>query len=361
MEPQRIHHGAPAHSPSGPRARALTVSEGGSTPPRWRNRGRGGSDRVQESRRRRPSPKRHGVTPRTSRRTRRPPVGHPKATHGAPLFRTGKDALGASQISPPLLHCPIRSTPTHHRGDACATHGCGKRVPVVGLDTFGRGAGYYRGGERPPAGVPELEMDSPLAHVFVSYSRADRPLVTPIVQVIRAVGVEVFQDVDSIPPGKRWRPVVEETIESADIVLVFWCVHSQCSHEVRKEWQRALDLGKDIVPVLLDSTPILGELAEYQAIDLRYYVRSLASHQLPLTRREIPKVRVLHLQKPRVKLGMGDDRAMVEYDHDHVDILAVDEAATVAAKVLAFLKDRAAAQRLRLLDEPAVARARPIR
>ena len=48
MEPQRIHHGTPAHYPSGPRARALTVSEGGSTPhPSWK-RGAAGCDRVQK-------------------------------------------------------------------------------------------------------------------------------------------------------------------------------------------------------------------------------------------------------------------------------------------------------------------------
>ena len=63
MEPQRIHHGAPAHYPSGPSALARTVNwavtpqqakcvhgtGGGSAPHRCRNRGGGRSDRVQQS------------------------------------------------------------------------------------------------------------------------------------------------------------------------------------------------------------------------------------------------------------------------------------------------------------------------
>ena len=62
MEPQCIHHGAPAHSPSGPRARAITVSEGGSTPHRSRSRRRGRSDHVQQTPRRTRAPKGHDVT-----------------------------------------------------------------------------------------------------------------------------------------------------------------------------------------------------------------------------------------------------------------------------------------------------------
>ena len=55
LEPQRIHHGAPAHSPWGPRARALTVTGGGSAPHTWQNERAGRSDAVQESPRRAPA------------------------------------------------------------------------------------------------------------------------------------------------------------------------------------------------------------------------------------------------------------------------------------------------------------------
>lgn len=105
--------------------------------------------------------------------------------------------------------------------------------------------------------------------IFVSYSRLDQLLVTPIVQVIRAIGGSVFQDVDSIPPGKRWRPVIEESLDRASIVLVFWCAHSRSSKEVRAEWEQAILATKVVVPTRLDDTPMDEALAEFQSIDLR--------------------------------------------------------------------------------------------
>lgn len=112
-------------------------------------------------------------------------------------------------------------------------------------------------------------MDSGEMRVFVSYSRSDAALVTPIVQIMRAVGGSVFQDADSIPPGKRWRLVIEESIDQASIIFLFWCAHSLGSDQVRLEWQRAVAEEKVLIPTLLDDTPLPPPLEEYQAIDLR--------------------------------------------------------------------------------------------
>lgn len=112
-------------------------------------------------------------------------------------------------------------------------------------------------------------MEPAETRVFVSYSRADQALVTPIVQILRAVGGAVFHDLDSIPPGRRWRPVIEDSIDHAAVVLVFWCDHARTSDEVRQEWQRAIRAGKAVIPTLLDDTPLDSGLGEFQAIDLR--------------------------------------------------------------------------------------------
>lgn len=42
-------------------------------------------------------------------------------------------------------------------------------------------------------------------NVFVSYSHDDAALVTPIVKLLRVNKALVFQDLDSIELGKRWR------------------------------------------------------------------------------------------------------------------------------------------------------------
>lgn len=98
-------------------------------------------------------------------------------------------------------------------------------------------------------------MDTSEIRVFISYSRSDQSLVTPIVQMMRTIGRPVFQDVDSIPAGKRWRTIIDDSIEKASMVFVFWCWHSRGSLQVRREWELAIQANKDIIPTRLDDTP----------------------------------------------------------------------------------------------------------
>jgi TIR domain len=108
--------------------------------------------------------------------------------------------------------------------------------------------------------------------IFVSYSRQDAGLVKPVVGLLRATKDLVFQDVDSVMPGMRWRPQVDEALRVAHLIVLFWCYHSSRSAEVRKEYELALSTGKDVLPVLLDATPLPRELNEYQWVDFREFV-----------------------------------------------------------------------------------------
>jgi TIR domain len=105
--------------------------------------------------------------------------------------------------------------------------------------------------------------------VFVSYSRYDAPLVAPVVTLLRANKSLVFQDVDSVKPGKRWRGQIDKALAASNMVVVFWCDHSRRSEEVSKEWKAAIDQEKDLLPLLLDGTPLPPELADFQCIDFR--------------------------------------------------------------------------------------------
>jgi hypothetical protein len=123
--------------------------------------------------------------------------------------------------------------------------------------------------------------------VFVSYSRLDEALLRPIIEVMRAVGRDVFRDVDSIPYGSSWRAVISEAIATARMVFVFWCAHSQRSSEVRAEWEFAVLAKRSIVPTLLDDTPLHPRLGEYQALDLRSLAVAHMSEDVG-TRRLLP-------------------------------------------------------------------------
>ena len=112
-------------------------------------------------------------------------------------------------------------------------------------------------------------MPSQSINVFVSYSHADAPLVAPVVKLLRVNKSLVFQDIDSIQPGKRWRSELASALAEAHLVVVFWCDHARRSNEVSKEWKAAIEQKKDLLPLLLDATPLPSELAEFQWIDFR--------------------------------------------------------------------------------------------
>src|SRR4028119_1699703 len=105
---------------------------------------------------------------------------------------------------------------------------------------------------------------------FLSYSRRDQHLVKPIVSFMRATNDVVFHDVDSIEAGKKWGPQLEKALGDSEMVVVCWCRHSARSKWVEKEYKKAIDSGKTVLPLLIDGTPLPDRLSEYQAIDWRH-------------------------------------------------------------------------------------------
>jgi hypothetical protein len=111
-------------------------------------------------------------------------------------------------------------------------------------------------------------------HVFVSYSHTDASLIAPVVKLLRLNKSLIFQDIDGIQPGKKWRSEIATALAESHLVVVFWCEHASRSDEVSKEWRAAIAQQKDLLPVLLDRTPLPQELSEFEYIDFRTIVGS---------------------------------------------------------------------------------------
>lgn len=112
-----------------------------------------------------------------------------------------------------------------------------------------------------------------------------------VVQLLRARD-DVFYDVDSIPAGERWREALLRAIDNASHFYLLWCTHSAGSLEVQSEYERAISGNKRLVPVLLDSTPLIKPLTEYQWVDFRGVVQG---HRTAAQPRAAPVVRPLAL------------------------------------------------------------------
>jgi len=133
----------------------------------------------------------------------------------------------------------------------------------------------------PPSVVEESEAKSESHFLFVSYSRHDEPFIAAVVDLLRLTDTKVFRDRDSIRAGDKWRAAIQKAIQQSTECLIFWCAHSATSTEVGREVELALEFRKQLIPVLLDDSPLNGLLQDFQAIDMRAFQPHVPADEPP--------------------------------------------------------------------------------
>jgi TIR domain len=100
--------------------------------------------------------------------------------------------------------------------------------------------------------------------LFLSYSRADRPLAEQFVRTAAARGVNVWYDED-IEGGRDWREKIVAALGSAKALVILFSEHSNDSRQLIKELAVADNMRKQVIPVLISNCepqgPYLYELA----------------------------------------------------------------------------------------------------
>ena len=100
--------------------------------------------------------------------------------------------------------------------------------------------------------------------LFLSYSRADRPLAEQFVKTATARGVNVWYDED-IEGGRDWRERIVAALGSAKALVILFSEHSNDSRQLIKELAVADNMQKQVIPVLISNCepqgPYLYELA----------------------------------------------------------------------------------------------------
>jgi tetratricopeptide (TPR) repeat protein len=105
-----------------------------------------------------------------------------------------------------------------------------------------------------------------MASVFLSYSREDVERIRPLAAALERSGHHVWWD-SQITAGEEYSGVIEEALQSADVVVVAWTSASVKSAWVRDEAGHGRD-SRRLVPITLDGcTPPLG-FRQFQTIDL---------------------------------------------------------------------------------------------
>ncbi|MGH8115926.1 MAG: TIR domain-containing protein [Rhodanobacteraceae bacterium] len=116
-----------------------------------------------------------------------------------------------------------------------------------------------------------------MADVFVSYARADKPRVAPLVAAIEAKGWTVWWDPE-MSPGKEFDDEIDVELQAAKAVLVVWTPTSVASRWVRGEARDAAERGI-LVPVRFDQARLPIDVRALHTTDLDAWNEDPASVQ----------------------------------------------------------------------------------
>ncbi|MDE2090537.1 MAG: TIR domain-containing protein [Gammaproteobacteria bacterium] len=114
-----------------------------------------------------------------------------------------------------------------------------------------------------------------MADVFVSYARADKARVAPLVAAIEAKGWTVWWDPE-ISPGQEFDDQIDAEIEAAKAVLVVWTPVSVVSRWVRGEAREAAERNI-LVPVRFDQARLPMDVRAIHTTDLNGWNEDPAS------------------------------------------------------------------------------------
>lgn len=105
--------------------------------------------------------------------------------------------------------------------------------------------------------------------VFISYSRKDLKQVVAIRDEIKEkLGAESWIDIKGIESGEQFVNVIIQAIDGAKVVLFMISESSMRSEYTKKEIMYAKNVGKKVVPVILDGSRLSGWfLFEFGTVD----------------------------------------------------------------------------------------------
>lgn len=105
--------------------------------------------------------------------------------------------------------------------------------------------------------------------IFISYSRKDLQQVIAIRDEIKEkLGADSWIDIKGIESGEQFVNVIIEAIDKAKVVLFMFSASSLQSDYTKKEIMYARNVGKKIVPVILDNSSLSGWfLFEFGTVD----------------------------------------------------------------------------------------------
>lgn len=117
--------------------------------------------------------------------------------------------------------------------------------------------------------MKELKYDA-----FICYSQRDAQIANVIDDIFNEAGLSTFFFSKQILPGTNFQEVIVNTINSSELILFLCTRNSIQSNWTKNEVMYAIELGKTVVPIIVDDTEIPADLIFYLAKFRQWHVRS---------------------------------------------------------------------------------------
>lgn len=106
-------------------------------------------------------------------------------------------------------------------------------------------------------------MNNKMGYVFISYSTRDSQIVDEIVKSLIYNNITYWKAPERIPAGSNYAKEIPKGIRECEVFLLLLSNASQNSIWVEKELDMAVGMGKKIIPVRLDDTPLSDSFRFY--------------------------------------------------------------------------------------------------
>jgi len=104
--------------------------------------------------------------------------------------------------------------------------------------------------------------------IFICYSRKDEEFVLKMASILKNRGVPIWLDQFNIPVGADWDMCIDEALYECTKFMIVLSTSAFKSQEVRAEFRTALDVNKQIIPILIEECKIPRRLRLLQHVNL---------------------------------------------------------------------------------------------
>jgi hypothetical protein len=142
--------------------------------------------------------------------------------------------------------------------------------------------------------------------VFISHSSKDKPLADAVCAMLEQAEIRCWIAPRDIAPGSDWGEAIVDGLSRSKVLVLLFSQHSNESLQVRREVQRAFEMGLPVVPFRLEAVVPHKSLTYYigplQWLDA---ANGAVDQQLPRLRDAV--VHALHDEKPTDDTGIVVD------------------------------------------------------